>query len=358
MAFIKQVSELPKWFDLKNYTSSYHQLNAETTFRGLILRKALLRGIGKPNTKLEVKDLGFYDPWPQIHNILLDKNLHLPPQLNNYLKNLTEIFYKIMLAPLKMYTWMETAKNLDNSFWYHSATSAENEYWEKAIHSKPIKSISILDIGKHFYSLPMPLRFFLRTKYLSSTHHSDYLNDSDIFNPNYEDLINRFKSLIETEFHEEESPNFSLEGIKLCLLLDNLCEMEFYNFLSSYTQPCLDNPLLEIDLNCSDNLLTEQFQIWLKNTRKQTNFKKNQNNSSQTTIGKIKTYQIFAFIDLYIWSLLTNNKIQNCVYIDALYPHGAFDDSHINKSLIPFVNKLLDPKSQEISNLIIEINKK
>lgn len=357
MAFIKQFSELPKWFDLKNYTSSYPQLNAEIALRGLVLRKALLRGIGKSNTKLEVKDSGFYDPWPQIHNILLDKNLHYPPQLNDYLKNLTKIFYTIMLAPLKMYTWVDTAENLDNSFWFQSATFAENEYWEKAIHSKPIKSISILDIGKYFYNLPMPLRFFLKSKYLSSHHHDDHLKNSNISNPVYEDLINRFKNLIKTEFYEEESPFFSLEGIQLCLLLENLCEIEFYNFVSSYTPPSLAHPLLEIDLSCSDNLLTEQFQIWLKTMRTQTKFVKNQNNNSQTTLGKIKSYQIFAFIDLYIWSLLTNNKIQNCVYIEALYPHGAFDDSHINKTLIPFINRLLDPKSQEISNLIIKINK-
>lgn len=358
MAFIKQVSELPKWFNLSNYTSTYHQLDADAIFKGLVFRKALLRGLGKANSNLIIKDLGFYDPWKQIHSLSEEHRKNLPDILNNHIEYLKKVFHLIIAAPLKSYTLLEAAYKLDNSFLHNSFHLAATEYWEKSTHSEPIKSLSILDIGKNFYSLPMPLRYFLRSKYLPSKYESTYINDIDITDPIYEDLISRFRNLIEGEFNEEECPGYSLEGIKFCLLLNDFCERELYNFLNSYTKPYLGNPLIEVDLGCSDNLLIEKFQIWLKNVRNKNNIEITQNNNSQTTINKIKNYQVFAFIDLYIWSLLTNNKIQNCVYIDVLYPHSTIEDSYIKKSLIPFINRLLDPESQEISNLIMEMNKK
>lgn len=358
MAFIKNFSELPEWFDLSNYTSTYHHLDADTIFKGLVFRKALLRSLGETNSSLIIKDLGVYDPWKDIHDLSEEHRKNLPDIFSNYIEYVKKVFHLIIADPLKSYTWHETLLKLDNSFLYNSFHLAATEYWEKATHPEPIKSLSILDIGKNFYSLPMPLRYFLRSKYLANKHETSYISDSDITDPIYENLISRFKNLIELEFNEDEYPGHSLEGIKLGLLLNDFCENELYGFLNSYKKPYLGNPLIEIDLGCSDNLITEKFQIWLKNIRAKNNVEIVQNNNSQTTIGKIKNYQVFAFMDLYIWSLLTNNKIQNCVYIDALYPHSTIEDSYIKKSLIPFINRLLDPQSQEISNLLMETNKK
>lgn len=351
MAFIKNLRDLPQWFKLENYTTSELSLTAEICLQALIHRKTLLRGLGEANTKISIQDFGYYDNWKQIHELISEGNFSIP-LTTNYLSELSKIFYFIIADTLQPHNLIDLFSNdLINNHWCLSVTNAYLEYEAHSKHTAPIKNITINDLGHLFFQIPTQLQCVLQSKYAVMPEEPE-CPDNMIKHPSYLRLLERFDDCI-SELSTSDTPFFTADGIKACIAFDNFCDQEFRELEDSKDNPSYKNPFIEVDLECSDNLLISQFQEWLKLQREAGFSIKKQNLNYNQTLAKIKHYHIFAFLDLYIWSLLTNNKIQSKVYIEALYPYGAFDENHINKVLIPFINKLFNPQSTDISNLII-----
>lgn len=351
MAFIKNIKDLPQWFKLENYTTSELSLTAETCLQALIFRKTLLRGLGEANTKISIQDFGYYDNWKQIHE-LISKGHFVLPLTTNYLSELSNIFYFIVADTLKHHNLLDLLTNdLINNHWCLSVTNAYLEYDAHSKHKTPIKNITINDLGHLFFQIPTQLQCVLQSKYAVMPEEPE-CPDNMIKHPSYLRLLQKFDDCI-SELSTSDIPLFTADGIKAYIAFEDFCHQEFRELEYSKDNPSYRNPFIEVDLECSDNLLISQFQDWLKLQREARVSIKKQNLNYNQTLAKIKHYHIFAFLDLYIWSLLTNNKIQSKVFIEALYPYGAFDENHINKVLIPFINKLFNPQSTDISSLII-----
>lgn len=347
MAIIKQASQLPKWFNLNNY-KLHGSFSSYECLKILVFRKALLRGLGSINTKIEIKDLAHYDNWKEIHKFSPEQKLNLSATIGTQ-DSLKNIFEFLIKNPLKTHDHYDLLANPTvSNYWVMTAMQALTEYDDHVEHPSPVRDITVDDIGMKYYELPEVLQSVLFNKY----ENLDIYNESHrCKHPIYQKVISNAPENL-TSFSMPRPKGFTKEQYNTYLRLEKLCSLKLSD-IESYSDISTKKLLLEVDLGCSDNLLVEQFQIWLKSQRELSKPSIAQKNNALLTLQKIKNYQIFAFLDLYIWSLFSGNKIQNNAYIEALYPYGAFNEGHVLKTLIPFLNKLFDPKSSDISNLMI-----
>ncbi|MNT03950.1 hypothetical protein D3C72_1385100 [compost metagenome] len=118
--------------------------------------------------------------------------------------------------------------------------------------------------------------------------------------------------------------------------------------------------MISINLACNDNLIKDQFNEWLQKQRIKINqilrdseidTETDKSKARQSMLYKVYTYQTLAYIDLIIWSIISDNKIKLSVLAQALFPNGAYDSDFIRKILKPLVEQLLNPSSNEILEL-------
>lgn len=230
----------------------------------------------------------------------------------------------------------------------------------------PIEDVTIRDIGEKFCMLSDEI-----AKYLLSNFRNEYNDEArvkkiiahleacgsahllDGFEAKYEnddlyDLGQNFTdSLSKEDFQRIEydiQKNFSK-------IERDVCELE---------HPYDIQPMIRVNLSCNDNLIKEQFNEWLQKQRSTVNqilvsnqmdVEINKSKARQSLIYKVYTYQALAYMDLNIWSFMTDNRIKLSVFAQALYPNGSYDSEFVRKILRPLVEQLLIPSSDEILEL-------
>lgn len=352
MKNIKYLNEIPFWFCLKNYSISDNELDADVILDCLILRKSLLRALGKVNNKIKIVDLGNYDNWNIVHSLGTEKRNDILQHIKFQPNDIKEIFEYIIKDPIKKYNLIDLFNNdtLSN-FWVNTVFLAKNAYEDKNCNSQPIKDVDLNDLGKRYHTTPQTIQSFLKTKF-DNNQINHIKNKKYCEHPSYKYFSKKhYNYLKESKIMYKE--NEIMKNISFFIDFNGLCDIKLIDIEKYYTEKTMFNPIIDINLNCSDNLLIEQFKIWLKKQREENTPYKTKNNNILLTLHKIKNYSIFAFLDLYIWSLIYENKIQLKIYIDAIFPNSSYDENYISKTIIPFINKLFNPLSDEASNLMI-----
>ncbi|WP_174493910.1 DUF6387 family protein [Acinetobacter sp. Marseille-Q1623] len=352
MKNIKNLNEIPSWFCLKNYSILDNEFDADVILDSLILRKSLLRALGKVNKKIKIVDLGYYDNWNIVHSLGTEKRNDVLKQIKTQPNDIKKIFEYIIEDPIKKYNLIDLFNNQTlSNFWVDTVFHAKNEYEHKSYQLQPIKDVDLNDLGERFYTTPQAIKLFLKAKFHNSQI-NNIQNKKYCEHPSYKYFSQKhYNYLKESKINHKE--NKITENISFFIDFDEICDIKLIDLEKYYEEKTMFNPIINVNLNCSDNLLIEQFKIWLKKQREENTSYKTKNNNILLTLHKIKNYSIFAFLDLYIWSLIYENKIQLKTYIDIIFPNSSYDENYISKTIIPFINKLFNPLSDEASNLMI-----
>lgn len=354
MAYIKSVSELPKWFNLKNYQQEKEEMTATNFLRQLMVRKTIFDLVSSENFESPVAIAATYQDSCIFGNLIdLDVNTIRilkrsptepePTAIEYKNHSVLYAFSRICIDPLLKTEWPDTLK-IHEIIWHYSIKTVLHEYLNNAL-IKPIKAVDIYDIGEKFAMLPNIVNEYLESKF--QEFYIRELSDEEL--EEYKQIgpsSSSLDSLTGDEFEE----------------LEKFCNKSFTEYESKFydEHPYDINPLISVNLACPDHLLKEQFDKWLKNQRNKTNRIIQEEkldsdfhikNSGESLLQKVYLYQMIAYIDLEIWSQVTGNKIKQSVYSHALYPTGGYDGEFIRKTLKPLAVKLLNPKSIEAAEL-------
>ena len=375
MAYIKLISDLPKWFELKNYQIEKEEISAEKFLEQIIYRRALYDVLSNPNflipIEIEAKNYAEYTVYDfgSIPYILIDK-YHCqknqiinsnPDALLQYEKIVNFAFLKLSTNPLLKGDFGDLKYDYEFS-WVACLREILCDYRRHEI--RPIKDMSIYELGEKFTMLPNEVTQYLKAEF-KEVHSDKY------FDQVQEHLEMLGKSDLLDNFAPMKNSN-NLDGIswdyidslsaESCMELESDCQTNFSDFEREqvHTHPYYVKPIISIDLSCSDSIIKEQFEKWLNQQRLEINktILKDELDSDlsikktgEILLYKSYTYQILAYIDLCLWCILTNNKIKQSVFTHALFPNGAYDGEFIRKTIRPLVKKLFTPSSKEIIEL-------
>lgn len=359
MAFIKSISELPMWFDLKNYQPAKEEITATNVLSQIIVRKTLFNLITDEDfeypyeIKASFKAFSLFEAIPDldIHNVEIVMNQYcgkIPTALNKKNDSVNYAFSELCLDPLLKKPLVDNAVLKQHILaWHYCTQTVLDEYLQHAL-IEPIKDATIYEIGEKYAMLPNGINLYLQSEFFDYYKDEllDELNDEELEEYRQHEKINPFESITNKDY----------EGLhQFCTQSFNEYESEIYN-----EHPYSIKPLISVDLSCPDHLLKEQFEKWLTAQRIKTNkIIQEENldsdfyikNSGESILQKVHLYQILAYLDLKIWEHITGNKIKQSVYSHVLYPTGGYDGEFIRKTLKPLVMKLFNPKSKEIAEL-------
>lgn len=381
MAYIKTVSDLPKWFNIENYQIEKENIKASKLLEQIIYRKALFDILTNPNFKIpmdiQVKDRDNYSimntysngfssiPYLDWDELICMKNQKCklnPEGLEKTERIINHAFSKIHTNPLFKNPW--GILQLDYEFsWVYCVRVILCEY-ENYGEINPIKDLTVYELGEKFTMLPPGVAQCLKSEF-KGVHEANYLKDVR------EHLKALSMEAALDDFEEEEDE--TLDGIN-CDYIDSLSKNAyedieiFYSksFLSvetdnTHKNPYEIKPFISVDLSCSDSVIKEQFDKWLQHQRKNINKVVLEENlgcdyysvkrMGESLLYKVYSYQLLAYIDLFLWGIFTGNKIKQSVFTHALFPQGAYDGEFIRKTIKPLIDKLLNPQSREISEL-------
>ncbi|OTS31779.1 DUF6387 family protein [Acinetobacter baumannii] len=374
MALIKTISELPRWFNIKNY-----QRKKQTAFdflQQVIYRKALLDFLDDPNflipVEIEVDEYNknefiFGDiPYISLTKVCSVKKKSIKYNSSEY-KEMEKILHyalqKIEEDPLLEMGFGDLNYSYEFA-WIYCLNQYAKKYY--SYDQPPIQDVNVCDIGEKFCMLPDDI-----AKYLLFNFRNEYNNEGQT------------KKII--EFLKETNSNLNLDFLQNNYEKDDLYDLgenftnslskEKYQDIESYTHksflkverevcelehPYNIKPMISINLACNDNLIKDQFNEWLQKQRIKINqilrdseidTETDKSKARQSMLYKVYTYQTLAYIDLVIWSIVSDNKIKLSVLAQALFPNGAYDSDFIRKILKPLVEQLLIPSSNEILEL-------
>lgn len=357
MAYIKSVSELPKWFNLKNYQQEKEEITATNFLTQIMVRKTLYDLVACEDFEYPVAIEATYRD-SCIFGKLIDLDVSEIRILTNRSidSELTAISYKnhsvlyafskICSDPLLKTEWSDTLKSHEFA-WHFCIKTVVNEYLNNAL-IKPIKDVEIWEIGEKFAMLPNMVNEYLESEFneFYKDEYLDELSDKELEEYRQLEPCSSLDELTSEDYEE----------------LEEFCRQSFTEYESKLfdEHPYDIKPLISVDLSCPDHLLKEQFEKWLTTQRDKANkIIQEENldsdfyikNSGESLLQKVYLYQILAYIDLEIWALITGNKIKQSVCSHALYPTGGYDGEFIRKTLRPLVMKLFNPKSKEIAEL-------
>lgn len=122
---------------------------------------------------------------------------------------------------------------------------------------------------------------------------------------------------------------------------DGFCEVSPRN-LDEY----LKMPNFYINLDFSDDAIIEELKNELRKLRE------NQKNKpvyskSKTYIRKLINFRILQVMDIILWELVTNKRIEYNTFASFLYSQGQYSQKQLKETIIPIAKKLLDSKSNE-----------
>ena len=352
MAYIKSISELPKWFNLKNYQPAKEEITATNLLSQIIVRKSLLDLIRDENflyaheVQATYRESYLFGNFRDLNVSSVSFIRGNQTAINHKNDCVLYAFSRLCSDPLLSIAWPDSLESHELS-WHYCIKTVMNEYIEKAA-INPIKDIAIYEIGEKFAMLPNMASEYLKAEF------NEYYKEESFDEPCEEKLegYGQLEScgaldLLTDEDYEE---------------LEEFCSKPFAEYESSLfdEHPYNIKPLISVDLSCPDHLLKEQFDKWLTAHRDKNNKTIREENldsdfyiknSGESLLQKAYHYQILAYIDLEIWANIAGNKIKQSVYSHVLYPTGGYDGEFIRKTLKPLVMKLLNPKSKEISEL-------
>lgn len=379
MAYIKTISELPKWFDISNYLTE--QKSAEKLLEQIIYRKALFEYLTNKNGLIPInvkpsEDFysftTYFGSVPYLDAKIIEKSrLDTTDTKSKHYSHLQAIFNyafnKIKVDPLINSGFGELKYNYEFC-WLLYLKGFISEYLEYDY--APIKDVQLYEIGEKFSML-----FNNMEKYLLSEFKEDYtetayanrlkerldLSNEGHFLDNYEysndvDELYEFSKQYAESLSSEDDEALRREARKTLLHY----EREVYEL--SIRDPLEINPFISIDLSCSDAVLREHFNQWLVKQRAslhkilegyEATFKIDKNIKNRLSVlNRLYSCNVLAYMDLILWSELTGNKIKLSVLAHALYPDGDYDSEFVRKILKPLANNLFIPSSKEILELM------
>lgn len=374
MAFIKHISELPTWFNIDKYQTSHEKYSAESFLQQLIYRISLVRLISEKDWLIPVKikakqydEYTVYDfgciPYILIDDYEKTKIKNITPQSIHW-DHYTSII-KYAMRVIEVDPLLEQGFGiLDEDYhyaWIYCIRDTLAIFRNSEI--KPISDLSIYDLGEMFTMLPNQLSQYLKFEF-KEVHENNYYNSVK----EHLDELGMSHALegIDQEKEDEQSDGISWDYIKSLsdedfMDLESMSQKQFLDYQreNTHTPPIYIRPTIKVDLMCSDSVLKEQFDGWLKQQRQnlykldavdQINIKPIVKKTGQNLLNKLINYKVLAYLDLYIWSVLNNHKIKKSVLAHALYL-DEYDSDFVRKILIPKINKLFNQNSPEIAEL-------
>lgn len=352
MAYIRNVSELPKWFNLDNYRFN---LPANDLLQLFIIRFAVL------DLLLDDVDISCDEVLEDQDVLLVVNNFNKIPlafvnqrtvlkksilslKERDYLYNdcLDYAFSKIINDPLILNNWLDI-----NSQPFLTLNYLLKNHVNRCIRKyevNPIQELTIDDVGYMSVHIPSAVREYLLHKYSEYDSAYDGCVSKKVRDSYLEELDNYFLKLDSDD----------------CEGYEKFCELDYYDFAIEDEHPYSANPCISINLNMPDAVLREQFSAWLSNTRKKASKVIIEDDldsdflidSNGVKIAeKINKYKIIPFIDLMLWELKTGNKIKLSVYAHALFNDGSADGEFIRKTIKPFVQNLINDDYKIMSEL-------
>lgn len=104
---------------------------------------------------------------------------------------------------------------------------------------------------------------------------------------------------------------------------------------------------ISVNLTLPNELLVEQFKVFLQSLRAKTEVKDIKKFRRPDFQGWVR-FGVLPFLDLMIWAFETKTKIPNRVMADAIFPTGEGGEEVVRKTTKPLVAELLDVKNIEI----------
>lgn len=374
MAFIKSISELPSWFNLDKYEASQNKSKAENFLQQLLYRISLVRLLNDKDLFIPIKinakqydEYTVYDfgciPYILIEEYEAVKNEKITPESNYW--DYYQAILKYALEIIRVDPLLENGFGVleeDHQYaWIHCLRDTLTIYRQNE--KRPISDLSIYEVGEMFTLLPQGVK-----KYLINEFHG--VHDTEYFESLKEhlDALGQSSALdgYKHEIESDDVDRVSMEYIN-SLSEEDFMELESYTqkkFLdfereNIHTPPIYIQPVIKVDLTCSDTVLKEQFNVWLTQQRKnlykldlddQLNIKPSVKRTGESLFYKLQDYKVLAYMDLCIWAVLNNHKIKRSVLAHALYI-DRYDSEFIRKNLIPLIGKLFDRHSSEIAEL-------
>lgn len=206
------------------------------------------------------------------------------------------------------------------------------------------------------YFLQM-LHFFSSKKALTIEAMDCPDNDSAI---NEFNAIN-FLSILENIYKDE----LSLQGLKAILRLldkdlfdfpehfksndyDGVFNSEVFRDITWDKSNVFEDNIVEIDLMYSDDKIIEDFKMWLNQKREKHSSNKSHKRISDTEFRKWITQPRLAYIDLYLWQLITGNILTYPEIVKLLYPNDRnmtpdnFKKTIAEKTIKEFTSRVFD----------------
>ena len=376
MAYIKLASELPSWFNINNYRIDKNKMKAELFLEQIIYRKTFIDLFQNPEFLVPIQiDAKTYPnssmhefgsiPYILIDQLTCQKRRIFDPDSRSssqFEKIVNYAYSKLQVDPLLLSGFGDLQHDYEFA-WIYCIRRLLSDY--RRYELSPVKDISIYKLGEKFTMLPEDVAQYLKAEF-SGFHPSRVSNEVQ----NYSEQLEQDSFLDELEPENDSSPEMS--GICWDYInslsaddyskLESTCQANFLDFERDQQQmhPYYIQPMISIDLSCSDTVIKEQFSQWLIKIRKNIHNTTSDDGldthysvtrTGETLLYKAYTYQLLAYIDLMLWGSMTNNKIKQSVIAHALFPKGSYDGEFVRKIIKPFVEKLFDPSSKEVSEL-------
>lgn len=106
----------------------------------------------------------------------------------------------------------------------------------------------------------------------------------------------------------------------------------------------LNRDLVSINLNLSDDAILEGVQKWLIKKRKENKGKAEKRLSDKVFTKVMDYYKIIAYIDLFLWKIITGNKLSNGKIAKLLY---QYDDEYYKKGS-EFVRQTVQEEAENL----------
>lgn len=122
-------------------------------------------------------------------------------------------------------------------------------------------------------------------------------------------------------------------------------DLSFNEFRAQLTQ-IKNQELISLNLDFSDDVIIEELRAHLKFLRKRKEYKK-KFMRPKLFISKLKQYRILQVMDICLWQMLSNCRIEYSALTRFLYPKGEFSNEKLRKTIITQAENLLDRKSED-----------
>lgn len=170
-----------------------------------------------------------------------------------------------------------------------------------------------------------------------------------------------FLSVLENIYKDE----LSLQGLKALLKLldkdlsdfpehfksddyDGLFHSEVFNNITWDKSNVFEDNIVEVNLMYSNDKIIEDFKIWLNQKREKHSSNKNNKRISDIEFRKWITQPRLAYIDLYLWQLITGNTLTYPEIVNLLYPNDRsmtpdnFKKTIAEKTIKEFTSRVFD----------------